>query len=81
MNGIIDIRQVSLGFRASGRIATMIYEEGDTVTKGQLLASIDKGPLEDSLALFKAQVNVAEAAIAKIEAGTRPGEIAGFEHT
>lgn len=74
--GNVDIRQVALGFRASGRIATMIFEEGDAITEGQLLASLDKGPLEDSLALFKAQVSVAEAGVAKLEAGTRPGEIA-----
>lgn len=74
--GNVDIRQVALGFRANGRISTMIFEEGDAVAEGQLLASLDKGPLEDSLALFKAQVGVAEAVVAKLEAGTRPGEIA-----
>ena len=74
--GNIDIRQVSLGFRTGGRVATMAFEEGDAVMAGQVLASLDNGPLKDSLALFKAQVGVAEAAIAKLEAGTRPGEIA-----
>lgn len=74
--GNVDIRQVSLGFRAGGRIATMGFEEGDTVAEGQVLARLDKGPLEDSLALFRAQAGVAEAAVAKLEAGTRPGEIA-----
>jgi HlyD family secretion protein len=74
--GNVDIRQVSLGFRASGRIAAMALEEGDPVTSGQLLASLDTGPLEDNLALFNAQVNVAEATVAKLEAGTRPREIA-----
>lgn len=74
--GNVDIRQVSLGFRTSGRISSMALEEGDAVTEGQALATLDKGPLEDSLALFKAQVGIAEAAVAKLEAGTRPGEIA-----
>lgn len=74
--GNVDIRQVSLGFRTSGRIASMAHEEGDSVTAGQALATLDKGPLEDSLALFKAQVGVAEAGVAKLKAGTRPGEIA-----
>lgn len=74
--GNVDIRQVALGFRTSGRIASMALEEGDAVTAGQALAMLDKGPLEDSLALFKAQVAIAEAGVAKLEAGTRPGEIA-----
>jgi HlyD family secretion protein len=74
--GNVDIRQVSLGFRTSGRIGTMVYEEGDAVKEGQLLASLDKGPLKDNLALFRAQVNVTEAAVAKLEAGTRREGIA-----
>ena len=74
--GNVDIRQVALGFRASGRIDTMAFEEGDAVKAGQLLASLDKGPLQDSLALFEAQVTVAEASVAKLEAGSRPSEIA-----
>ena len=72
--GNVDIRQVSLGFRTSGRIDNMVFEEGDSVTKGQALASLDKGPLEDNLALSKAQAGIAEAGVAKLEAGTRPGE-------
>lgn len=74
--GNVDIRQVALGFRTSGRVATMAFEEGDSVMAGQVMAALDTGPLKDSLALFKAQVGVAEAAMAKLEAGTRPGEIA-----
>ena len=74
--GNVDIRQVALGFRAAGRIETMAFEEGDRVTGGQLMASLDKGPLQDSLALFAAQVAVAEASVAKLEAGSRPAEIA-----
>jgi HlyD family secretion protein len=77
--GNVDIRQVSLSFRTSGRISSMEFEEGDSVTAGQALASLDKGPLEDSLALFKAQEGIAKAVVEKLEAGTRPGEIAQAE--
>lgn len=59
--GNVDIRQVSLGFRVSGRVATMALEEGDAVAADQVLATLDKGPLEDSLALYKAQLAVAQA--------------------
>ncbi|MGK0187184.1 MAG: HlyD family secretion protein [Verrucomicrobiales bacterium] len=74
--GNVDIRQVALGFRTSGRIESMVFEEGDSVTSGELLAALDKGPLNDSLALFEAQVGVAVASLAKLEAGSRPAEIA-----
>lgn len=74
--GNVDIRQISLGFRVSGRVTEMEFEEGDAIKKGQVLAKLDKGPLEDSVALFNAQVAVAEAAVAKLKAGTRLGVIA-----
>lgn len=74
--GNVDIRQVDLGFRVSGRIATMHYEEGDEVRAGDLLAVLDKRPLEDEVRLAKAQVEVAEAELLKLETGTRPQEIA-----
>ncbi|MHA1525127.1 MAG: secretion protein HlyD, partial [Alphaproteobacteria bacterium] len=36
--GNIDIRQVDLGFRVGGRIATLVFEEGDAVKSGTVLA-------------------------------------------
>ena len=74
--GNIDIRQVNLGFRVDGRVESMDFEEGDPVAKGQVIATLDTGPLSDSLALCNAQAAVAEAAVKKLEAGTRPSEIA-----
>ena len=74
--GNVDIRQVALGFRTSGRINSMAFEEGDSVSAGERLAVLDKDHLEDSLALFKAQVAIGEANVAKLEAGSRPAEIA-----
>ncbi|EGJ48752.1 secretion protein HlyD [Desulfocurvibacter africanus] len=74
--GNVDIRQVDLGFRVSGRIETMRYEEGDEVRAGDLLAVLNKRPLEDEVRLARAQVEVAEAELLKLETGTRPQEIA-----
>lgn len=39
--GNIEIRQVDLSFRVEGKIAKMLFEEGDAVKKGQLLANLD----------------------------------------
>ena len=74
--GNVDIRQVVLGFRVGGRMDSMAFEEGDAATEGQVLAALERGPLEDNLALFEAQAGVAQAGLAKLEAGTRPGEVA-----
>ncbi|MGL4566204.1 MAG: hypothetical protein ACRCVD_12995, partial [Halioglobus sp.] len=38
--GNVDIREVQLGFRVGGRLEQMLFEEGDAVTAGTLLASL-----------------------------------------
>lgn len=73
--GNVDIRQVDLGFRVSGRLTKMAYEEGDDVKKGDLLAVLDKEPYEASLAAAQAQLMEAEANYAKLRQGSRPQEI------
>ena len=35
--GNVDIRQVDLGFRVTGRIREMRFEEGDKIKKGQII--------------------------------------------
>jgi HlyD family secretion protein len=57
--GNVDIRDVSLGFRVSGRIAGVLYEEGDRASKGDLLAVLDKQPFTDAVDLFAAQLEEA----------------------
>ena len=52
--GNVDIRDVSLGFRVSGRIAEVLCEEGDRVVQGQVIAVLDKKPFEDDVALYTA---------------------------
>ena len=39
--GNIEIRQVDLGFRVEGKIAKMLFEEGDKVKEGDLVAYLD----------------------------------------
>lgn len=55
--GNIEIRQVDLGFRVDGTIAQMLFEEGDTVKKGDLLAYLEnkqyKSSYEKSVADIK----------------------------
>src|SRR5688500_18923749 len=53
--GNVDIRQVQLGFRVSGRVAQMDFDEGDSVKPGDLLAKLDAKPYEDEVAAVEAQ--------------------------
>jgi len=73
--GNVDIRQVDLGFRVSGRIAQMRFEEGDEIKAGDILATLDKAPYEADLAVAKAQLEQAEANYTKYKHGSRPQEI------
>lgn len=73
--GNVDIRQVDLGFRVSGRLAKMLVEEGDEIKAGDLLAVLDKAPYEADLAAAKAQLAQAEANYARLKHGSRPQEI------
>jgi HlyD family secretion protein len=73
--GNVDIRDVALGFRVAGRVEHMGVDEGDTIKAGQLLASLDKRPFRDDLALQTANVAQQSANLDKLEAGSRPEEI------
>lgn len=73
--GNVDIRQVDLGFRVSGRIKEIYFEEGDIVKPGDIVAILDKAPYEAELAAAGAELAQAEANLAKLKHGNRPQEI------
>jgi HlyD family secretion protein len=76
LNGNVDIRQVDLGFRLSGRIATIPFEEGARVPVGAALARLESRPIDDRLAAADAQVAGAAAEVAKRRNGNRAQDIA-----
>lgn len=81
MYGNVDIRQVDLAFRVTGRLAEMRFEEGDAVTAGDLVAVLDVVPFGESVAYAEANVAVRAAELANLEAGARPQEIAQAQAT
>lgn len=74
--GNVDIRQVELGFRVAGRIQSMQLEEGQSVSAGSVMASLDPRTFEDDLRADQADVDVQEANLNKLITGSRPAEIA-----
>ena len=44
--GNIEIRQVDLSFLAGGQVSKLLKEEGDTVKKGELIATLDSRDYE-----------------------------------
>lgn len=76
LHGNVDIRQVDLGFRVSGRIAEIPFDEGAHVPAGAILARLDSTPLRDQLNAAQAQIAVAGAEYDKRRNGNRPQDIA-----
>ncbi|MDD3238351.1 MAG: efflux RND transporter periplasmic adaptor subunit [Candidatus Gastranaerophilales bacterium] len=59
--GNVEIRQVDLSFQVGGKISQMYVEEGDSIKKGDLIASLDD---KDYAANFKKAVAEVEKAAA-----------------
>ncbi len=59
--GNVEIRQVTVGFQVPGKILSMNKEEGDTVTKGEVIAILDDVDYKNSLEKANADVKKAEA--------------------
>lgn len=74
--GNVDIREVNLGFRVSGRVAKVLRDEGDAVVTGEVLANLDEAPYQREAEEARAQVGSARARLQLLEAGNRPQEIA-----
>jgi HlyD family secretion protein len=66
--GNVDVRQVDIGFRISGKVAKLYYEEGDFVPQGALMAILDRSP-------YDSELEQAEANLESIKANLENAEI------
>lgn len=73
--GNIDVRQVNLGFRVGGRIASLSVDEGDRVKTGETLAALDDATFLAALKGAEARQAQSKAQLEKQENGTRPEQI------
>ena len=73
--GNVEIRRVNLSFRVGGRVAEILAEEGDELTKGQEFAKLDMEPMEVDVQLAQAALDASRAALEKAENGARKQEI------
>lgn len=73
--GNIDLRQVELAFNDTDRIENVNVQEGDRLTKGEVLARLDTRRLEPELHEIEAQTAAQRAVVEKMHAGNRPQEI------
>ena len=75
LSGNVDVREVSLAFRGSDRIAELLVEEGDAVKKGQVLARLDTQEALITIEKNKAEIAAQENAVQLLHQGTRAEEI------
>lgn len=77
--GNVEVREVALGFNVAGRVDAMAAEEGDAVAAGDILARLETGRFEATVAAARAEFDARRAALDALETGTRPEEIARAE--
>ena len=65
-----------LHFRGSDRIASLLVDEGAVVSQGQILGYLHSDELNLTVQQAKATIVAQEAIVAKLQAGSRPEEIA-----
>ncbi len=73
--GNVDIRQSCLSFERSGRITELLYDEGDAVKKGSVMARLDTLDLEHQIAIARTKESEAKALLDEMTNGYRTEDI------
>lgn len=76
VSGNIEANDTEVSFKIPGRVKARLVDEGYTVKAGQTVALLDSTELTQQAKRNEAEVEMARAALAKLEAGSRPEEIA-----
>ena len=75
LSGNVDVREISLSFRQSDRIAALLVDAGDTVKKGQVLARLDNSELLLTRSNAAAQAAAQQSVVDKLHNGNRSEDI------
>ena len=75
-SGTIEATEAQLGFRAGGRIQSVLPREGDRVAVGSVLSQLDRTELDARREQAVAQVRAAQALLRELRSGARPEEMA-----
>ena len=75
-SGHVEATDVRVATKIPGTLATLSPDEGDAVTAGQVIATIDTTDLDLTLATARAERDAADADLRLKRAGARPEEIA-----
>ena len=67
VSGNLELTQVDLSFKTSGRMTELAVREGDFVKKGDLIAKLDAAQLEQQLLRDQAAVASAQASLQQLQ--------------
>jgi HlyD family secretion protein len=81
LSGNIEAHESLVSFKVQGRIIELPVEEGQSVTKGAMLARLDDADYLQKVRIGQAEVRVRESNLALTLAGTREQEIKAAEQT
>lgn len=79
-NGIVKAdRSINLSPRTAGVVKSLLVKEGDRVRQGQKVAVMDDSSLRGQLAQYQGQLLQQQANLQRLQAGSRPEDIAKAE--
>ena len=71
VSGNIEVTDAEVSFKIPGRVEERLVDEGQMIKANQIVARLDRMELAQEVALHKAEVQEAQAALAEFEAGSR----------
>jgi HlyD family secretion protein len=79
LSGNIEVTDADVSFKIAGRVEERLFDEGELVKAGDVVARLETGELTAEVGLRRAELQAAQAALDELEAGSRPEEIARAE--
>ena len=79
VSGNIEVTEVQASFKVAGHVEQRLLSEGQEAAAGQIIARLDETDLVQDVAIRKTEVEMAQATLAELEAGSREQEIATAE--
>jgi HlyD family secretion protein len=74
--GVVELDEVTLAFELTGKLERVLVEEGDRVTKGAILASLDDDLMQAERVALAREADALKAQAALTEAGARREDVA-----
>jgi HlyD family secretion protein len=76
VSGNIETTETEVAFKIAGRVAKRFVDEGEWLKRGEPVAVLESADLQGNVSLRHAELNVAQAVLAELLAGSRAEDIA-----